>query len=78
MHLERDTLCREVRGWHLCLGGRHRPHGDLKDSSGRPGVQGVSGVLQVDKSPSSRVHLVSCYAPTRAASKETRMPFSRS
>ena len=26
----------------------------------------LTAVLQVDKRPSSRVHLVSCYAPTRA------------
>ena len=30
----------------------------------------VSAVLHMDKRPSSRVHLVSCYAPTKAASRE--------
>ena len=35
----------------------------------------VSAVLQVDKRPSSRVHLVSCYAPTRAGSREDKDAF---
>ena len=35
----------------------------------------VSAVLQADKRPSSRVHLVSCYAPTRAARREDKDAF---
>ena len=35
----------------------------------------VTAVLQVDKRPSSRVHLVSCYALTRAASRENKEAF---
>ena len=35
----------------------------------------MTAVLQVDKRPSSRVHLVSCYAPTRAASREDKDAF---
>ncbi len=32
----------------------------------------VTAVLQVNKRPPSRVHLVSCYAPTGAASREEK------
>ena len=32
-------------------------------------------ILQADKRPFSRVHLVSCYAPTRAASMEDKDAF---
>ena len=37
----------------------------------------MSAVLQVDKRLSSWVHLVSCYAPTRGASREEKDAFSR-
>ena len=35
----------------------------------------MTAVLQLDKRPSSRVHLVSYYAPTRATSREDKDAF---
>ncbi len=35
----------------------------------------VTAVVQMNKRPSSKVHLVSCYAPTRAASREVKEAF---
>ena len=35
----------------------------------------VSAILQVDKRTVSRIHVVSCYAPTRAASREDKDAF---
>ena len=45
-------------------------------SSGRPGVQGcVSACLQLAGCGRKKLHVVSCYAPTRAASREDKESF---